>query len=108
MLGQGLDLGMQRLDLITAGDTQAGNGAIKALVESLFELAPLFQGQILDIFNPRARGRCRRFNALGHFVPGILGQFFGLFAILDQGVEELAAIGINFRVHTQTSQPDFS
>ena len=53
MLGQRLDLGMQRFDFFSAGYTQSGDGTVETLIESLFELAPFLQCQIFNIFNPR-------------------------------------------------------
>src|SRR5690606_27119880 len=53
LLGQAVDLGLQRLHFVAARYAQTGDGAVKTLVESLFQLAPLADGLAFDFVDFR-------------------------------------------------------
>ncbi|MNP78523.1 hypothetical protein D3C76_1761570 [compost metagenome] len=90
---------MQCLDFITARHTQTRDGTVQALVESPFQFVPFAQCTILHAADSRLGGLGRVLGCIDLFADCRLGEFFGLFAVLNQGLEELAAVSVDLRVH---------
>lgn len=92
LLGQGIDLAVQRLQLSLARHAQSRNGTVQALVERFFQLAP-------GVRNARLGGAGSCLGRFNFFTDSAFGQLLGLFAVLDQSLEVFAAVTANLRVH---------
>src|SRR5690606_40888247 len=110
LLGQALDLALQRLYLVAAGHTQTRDGAVQALVEGLFQLVPLAESLVLDFIDlglgATDGGADARLDHVELLFDFSLGLLLGLLAILDQAVEQLAAVVADLGVGAEAGQPD--
>ncbi|MNE73958.1 hypothetical protein D3C80_1699990 [compost metagenome] len=96
---------MQGLDLVAARHAKARDGAVQALVEGLFEFAPLAQRTVLHARHTRSG---RRLGSFSNIFGGLLRLLLGLLAILHQRVEQLRAVLVDLRIDTKPRQPDLA
>ena len=92
LLGQGIDLAVQRFQLSLARHAQSRNSTVEAFVESFFQLAP-------RIRNARLGGTRTGLGSFYFFTNRALGQLLGLLAVFNQCLEEFAAVTVDLRVH---------
>ncbi|MCY1178594.1 hypothetical protein D9M73_189510 [compost metagenome] len=90
---------MQCLDFVAARYAQTRDGTVQTLVESTFQLIPLAQCAIFHAADARFGRRSGVLGGVDCLANSALGELLGFLAVLNQCIEEFAAVSVDLRVH---------